>query len=62
MGNSKGHRRRFGSVRQLASGQWQARYRGPDGLMRPADKTFPTKGEAEQWLTSPKRTSTPMTG
>jgi integrase len=51
MGNTKGHRRRFGSVRQLASGQWQARYRGPDGLMRPAGKTFPTKGAAEQWLT-----------
>ena len=51
MGNSKGNRRRFGSVRQLASGQWQARYRGPDGLMRPADRTFPTKTQADRWLT-----------
>ena len=33
-----------------ASGQWQARYRGPDGLMRPADTTFPTKTDAEVWL------------
>jgi len=51
MGNTKGRRRRFGSVRQLRSGQWQARYRGPDGIMRPADQTFSTKTEAEQWLT-----------
>jgi hypothetical protein len=51
MGNVKGRRRRFGSVRQLHSGQWQARYRGPDGLMRPAPQTFSTKTSAEQWLT-----------
>jgi integrase len=51
MGNVKGHRRRFGSVRQLKSGQWQARYRGPDGTMRPADRTFPTRTAAEHWLT-----------
>jgi integrase len=51
MGNTKGRRRRFGSVRQLSSGQWQARYRGPDGIVRPADRTFPTKISAEQWLT-----------
>jgi integrase len=51
MGNTKGRRRRFGSVRQLRSGQWQARYQGPDGIMRPADQTFPTRAEAERWLT-----------
>jgi integrase len=51
MGNAKGRRRRFGAVRQLPSGQWQARYRAPDGLMRPAPQTFPTKTSAEQWLT-----------
>ena len=51
MGNDKGRRRRFGAVRELASGQWQARYRGPDGTMRPADRTFPTKTDAEVWLT-----------
>ena len=50
MGNSKGRRRRFGAVRELKSGQWQARYRGPDGLMRPADRTFPSKTGAEVWL------------
>jgi len=36
---------------QLPSGQWQARYRDPDGLMRPADTAFPTKTDAEVWLT-----------
>lgn len=50
MGNTRGRRRRFGAVRQLASGQWQARYLGPDGLMRPADRTFPAKTDAEVWL------------
>lgn len=43
-------KRRFGSVRKLPSGRWQARYLGPDGVMHPADETFATKGEAEQWL------------
>ena len=51
MANGKGRRRRFGAIRQLPSGQWQARYRGPDGLMRSADTTFPTKTDAEVWLT-----------
>jgi integrase len=50
-GNSKGRRRRFGSVRQLPSGKWQARYQGPDGLVRAAPETFPTRTSAEQWLT-----------
>ena len=51
MSNTKGRRRRFGAVRELKSGQWQARYRSPDGLMRPADRTFATKTDAEVWLT-----------
>ena len=51
MGNTSGRRRRFGAVRELKSGQWQARYRGPDGIMRPADRTFPSKTDADVWLT-----------
>lgn len=51
MPNSRGRRRRFGAVRELRSGQWQARYRGPDGIMRPDDRTFPDKTAAEVWLT-----------
>jgi integrase len=44
-------KRRFGRVRQLASGRWQARYAGPDGIDRPAPETFATKTDAEVWLT-----------
>jgi integrase len=44
-------KRRFGRVRQLASGRWQARYQGPDGLDRPAPETFATRTDAEVWLT-----------
>jgi integrase len=51
MANSKGRRRRFGAIRRLPSGRYQARYPGPDGVVRPADDTFATKGEAEDWLT-----------
>ena len=41
---------RFGAVRQLPSGRWQARYRGPDDVMRLAGETFPSKTDAEVWL------------
>ena len=44
-------KRRFGRVRQLPSGRWQARYAGPDGIDRPADETFATKTDADVWLT-----------
>jgi integrase len=43
-------KRRFGRVRRLPSGRWQARYKGPDGLDRPARSTFTSKTEAERWL------------
>jgi integrase len=44
-------KRRFGRVRRLPSGRWQARYAGPDGIDRAADETFGSKGDAEIWLT-----------
>jgi hypothetical protein len=44
------NKRRFGRVRQLASGRYQAHYRGRDGIDPPAPETFATKGEAESWL------------
>jgi integrase len=50
-GNKKGRRRRFGSVRQLPSGRYQARYPGPDGLVRTAPRTFDTETDANVWLT-----------
>ncbi|MFV2175395.1 tyrosine-type recombinase/integrase [Actinomadura sp. LOL_016] len=43
-------KRRFGRVRKLPSGRFQARYQGPDGLDRPAPNTFATKRDAERWL------------
>jgi integrase len=43
-------KRRFGRVRQLPSGRWQARYKGPDGIDRPAPQTFASKTSAERWL------------
>ena len=51
MANSKGRRRRFGAIRRLPSGRYQVRYTSPDGVMRPADDTFETKAQGEEWLT-----------
>ncbi|TQN33488.1 site-specific recombinase XerC [Haloactinospora alba] len=44
-------KRRFGRVRKLPSGRYQARYQGPDRVDRPAPFTFATKKEADRWLT-----------
>ncbi|MFE5185486.1 tyrosine-type recombinase/integrase [Streptomyces sp. NPDC056628] len=43
-------RRPFGRVRKLPSGRYQARYVGPDGVLRPAPDTFRTKRDADAWL------------
>ena len=51
---STGKRRRrrgFGAVRQLPSGRWQARYRDKQGRLVPAPRTFPTKTDANKYLT-----------
>ncbi|MEU7906596.1 hypothetical protein [Actinoplanes sp. NPDC049118] len=50
MANRKG-RRRFGNVRKLPSGRFQARYLGPDGIERTAPNTFDTERLAGKWLT-----------
>ena len=42
--------RTFGSLRQLPSGKWQARYRGPDSLLYTAPGTFPRKSDGARWL------------
>lgn len=39
-----------GSVRQLPSRRWQARYRLDDGTLRCAPVTFDTKLDAGAWL------------
>ncbi len=44
-------KRRFGRVRALTSGRFQARYPGPDGVDRPAPETSASKTDAEVWLT-----------
>lgn len=43
-------RRRFGRVRKLPSGRWQARYPGPDGKDRNAPDTFRTRTDANRFL------------
>lgn len=42
--------RSFGTIRKLPSGRWQARYRGPGGLLRSAPNTFAHKADANKWL------------
>lgn len=43
-------RRKFGAVRRLPSGRWQARYPGHDGRLVSAPETFGTKAEASRYL------------
>src|ERR671911_1251481 len=43
-------RRSFGSVRQLPSGRWQARYRDAAGKTHTALQTFATRPEAARFL------------
>jgi integrase len=50
MAARKRRERGTGAARQLPSGRWQARFRGPDGVMRPAPITFDTKLDADAWL------------
>jgi len=50
MGTGKGSKARFGNVRRLPSGRYQARYVGPDGLTHKGHTTFSTIGDAETWL------------
>ena len=45
-------KRRFGALRKLPSGRWQARYRALDGTLVTAPKTFTTKTDAGRYLDS----------
>lgn len=49
-GKDTSRKRRFGNVRKLPSGKYQARYTGPDGLSRTAPTSFGTERAAERWL------------
>jgi integrase len=44
------NRRRFGRIRRLPSGRWQARYADRSGRDVAAPDTFATKGDAARWL------------
>ncbi|WP_226360742.1 site-specific integrase [Pseudonocardia sp. ICBG1142] len=48
---NKTSRRRFGSIRRLPSGRYQASYPTNSGQRRTAPGTFDRKGDAAQWLT-----------
>jgi integrase len=48
-GNKSGHRR-FGNIRRLPSGRYQASYLGPDGQRWNAPDTFERKSDAERAL------------
>ncbi|PAZ09907.1 site-specific integrase [Streptomyces sp. SA15] len=50
MAGKRKSRRNFGRIRKLPSGRFQARYPGPDGVLRPADRTFATSTDADRWL------------
>ncbi|MFE9576313.1 tyrosine-type recombinase/integrase [Nocardia sp. NPDC006044] len=55
MGNSKGTKRGFGTIRQWRSKRWGASYLGPDGIQYKAPSTFAAKIDAEAWLTDRRR-------
>jgi hypothetical protein len=38
-------------IRRRDSGNYQVRYRGPDGVMHAAPMTFERRSDAERWLT-----------
>jgi integrase len=48
-------RRRFGSLRRLPSGRWQAAYSAPNGQRVTAPKTFAKDLDAEGWLADRRR-------
>lgn len=43
-------RRRFGRLRRLPSGRWQAAYTDDRGRSQSAPATFPNKTDADRWL------------
>jgi integrase len=48
-------RRRFGRLRHLPSGRWQAAYIGPDAQLHKAPHTFASDVAAESWLATERR-------
>lgn len=52
---TKAARRTFGRIQQLASGNYRARYVGPDTLLHRASHLFVAKIDAESWLAAEAR-------
>lgn len=50
MPNNKGRKRRFGSIRKTALGEFQASYLGPDSRRHFAPHRFKSMRDADQWL------------
>ncbi|MHA6785845.1 tyrosine-type recombinase/integrase [Pseudonocardia saturnea] len=50
MPNTKGRRRRFGSIRKTDIGEFQASYLGPDGRRHFAPHRFKRERDADRWL------------
>lgn len=48
-------RRGFGRIDKLPSGNWRARYAGPDTKLHKAPHTFTMRGHAERWLDDEER-------
>lgn len=46
---------RFGQIRRLPSGLYQASYPGPDGQRHNAPSTFTYKEDAQAWVTAERR-------
>lgn len=56
MANAKSSPKRgFGQIAKLPSGNFRARYTGPDGVRYAAPQTFLTRMDAEAWLTDERR-------
>ncbi|MBB2772337.1 UNVERIFIED_ORG: integrase [Mycolicibacterium obuense] len=53
--NRTRQRRKFGRIRQFASGRWQASYTGHDANVYIAPSTFDAKVDAEAWLADRRR-------
>lgn len=49
------NKRRFGNLRQLPSGRWQARYTGPDLREHKGPRTWLSKDDATGWLRAEER-------
>jgi integrase len=55
MARTTSHRRAWGQIRRLPSGNYQASYLAPDGCRYTAEHTYTTRSRAEGWLADERR-------